>query len=128
MRAISVALLLEEVQSRVNCPFPQMEAFVCPSSECGQENSVFYPPGPEGKGPEQICPRRWLVPQNVFSGRYDEPLAVTHPSNKHCGYLPLGHVRACPGAQFAKIIRILHKFEVTPDSNSSAYSFCEQIY
>jgi cytochrome P450 len=87
----------------------------------GEMAASEIPTGPKGEGPEQFCPLRWLIPQNSTSGRIARPLAVMHPSNKHCGFMPFGHgVRVCPGAQLAKIevitglFCILQKFEISP--------------
>jgi len=62
-----------------------------------------------------------MAASEIPSGRIDGPLAVMHPSNKHCGFMPFGHgVRVCPGAQLAKIevitglFCILQKFEISP--------------
>ncbi len=86
----------------------------------GEEAASEIPTGPKGEGPEQFCPRRWLIAQNGTSGQCDGQLAVMNPSNKHCGYMPFGHgVHVCPGAQLAKIkvitglFCILQKFELS---------------
>jgi cytochrome P450 len=68
--------------------------------------------GPNGEGPSQYCPRRWLTTK-------DGKLTVEAPPTTGCEFLTFGHgMRMCPGKTFAHstflfiFSSILAKFKV----------------
>lgn len=86
------------------------------------KGSSEVPIGPDGEGPEQFCPQRWLTP--LKDSKPNGPVTVTQPPNKLGGYMPFGYgVRVCPGKQLAEVealttlIYVLRKFEVFPMPN-----------
>lgn len=84
----------------------------------GADAAAEIPLGPNGEGPKQFCPHRWLV------RKQDGRLTVVQLSNKNGGFVQFGYsARACPGAQLAKIEAItalcciVHRFEIEPIAN-----------
>mmetsp|Transcript_21732 Transcript_21732/g.32982 ORF Transcript_21732/g.32982 Transcript_21732/m.32982 type:complete len:512 (+) Transcript_21732:45-1580(+) len=68
----------------------------------GEKANSEVPEGPNGEGPEQFCPRRYLVPNDKAS--QDDGPSVVLPSNKFGGFMPFGFgLRSCPGKQFAEV-------------------------
>lgn len=86
------------------------------------KGSSEVPTSPDGKGCQQFCPRRWLVP--LDDTKHNGPVTATQPSNSFGGYMPFGYgVRICPGKQLAEVevlttlIFVLRNFEVSPMPN-----------
>ena len=85
----------------------------------GEKADSEIPVGPNGEGPEQFCPRRWLAP--LDQTKKDGPVTAIQPSNNFGGFMIFGHgARTCPGKSFAVLeiltilIFVLQAFEVAP--------------
>lgn len=88
----------------------------------GEKADAEVPKGPNGEGPEQFCPRRFLAPSTSNKKNQDDGLltaTVVQPSNNFGGFMPFGYgLRSCPGKQFAEVeiltmlVCILKEFQI----------------
>mmetsp|Transcript_6803 Transcript_6803/g.9591 ORF Transcript_6803/g.9591 Transcript_6803/m.9591 type:complete len:217 (-) Transcript_6803:69-719(-) len=91
---------------------------ICSLLRWGETKSEV-PLGPNGEGPDEYCPRRWLVPVQEEGNTTDQQSLII-PSTKLGGFISaFGHgPRICPGKQLAEVeiltilIFILKTFEV----------------